>query len=79
MASFERDWFEGARFGVVIVSPELLNAAARQLARYPLRAFDAVQLASAIAVRTIHAQLHRFVCFDRGLAAAAAAEGFSTS
>jgi len=78
VAAFETDWFERGRFGVVHVSPDLLDAAARQLARHPLRAFDAVQLASAVAVRDMHPQLDRFVCFDRGLAAAAAAEGFAT-
>ena len=77
VADFEADWFEQGRFGVVKVSDELLDAAARHLARHALRAYDAVQLASAIAVRDMHRELERFVCFDRDLEAAAAAEGFA--
>jgi uncharacterized protein len=76
VAQFEEDWFEARRFGIVSVTERLLESAAAALARYPLRAYDAVQLASALVARGAYPTLERFACFDRTLAAAAAAEGF---
>ena len=78
---FEWDWFgePGAeeRFAVLGTTDVVLDEAARAVARYPLRAFDAVQLASALAARTADAGLTTFACFDVGLADAARAEGFT--
>ena len=79
---FEWDWFgqpEGEiDFSVVDVTPSILDEAARAVARHPLRAFDAVQLASAAAARAADESLLAFACFDETLTAAARAEGFSS-
>lgn len=78
---FEWDWFGGAdadvRFAVVELTPDVLDLAALSAARHPLRAFDAVQLASALAARTVSADVSEFACFDGALADAARAEGFT--
>jgi predicted nucleic acid-binding protein len=78
---FEADWF-GAddadiHFAVVRVSGEILDLAALSAARHPLRAYDAVQLASALAARAASPEVSQFVCFDQALAQAARAEGFT--
>ncbi|MDQ3769221.1 MAG: type II toxin-antitoxin system VapC family toxin [Actinomycetota bacterium] len=62
------------RFAIVGVSPGILDGAARLVARRALRAYDAVQLATALAVATTVPGT-RFVSFDTQLNAAAAAEG----
>jgi predicted nucleic acid-binding protein len=41
-----------------------------------LRAYDAVQLATALAVRAADPGVKEFVAFDRGLCEAAGVEGF---
>jgi uncharacterized protein len=78
---FEWDWFgedeADVRFAVVRVSTEILDLAALSAARHPLRAYDAVQLASALAARAASPDLTCFVCFDDTLADAARAEGFT--
>jgi uncharacterized protein len=51
--------------------------AARLAAVHGLRAHDAVQLATARAVRAADPAVARFAAFDRGLRAAAAVEGFT--
>ena len=53
-----------------------LDAAVRLLASHALRAFDAMQLASACSVRDADPGCAAFACADRGLRAAAEAEGF---
>ena len=62
---------------MVVVAPTagVLEHAARLVAVHPLRAYDAVQLASALAVRAADSEVAGFACFDAGLRAAAAAEG----
>jgi predicted nucleic acid-binding protein len=76
---FEWDWHGGPsaeqRFAVVAVTDRILDEAARSVARHPLRAFDAVQLASALAARAADPELTTFACFDESLADAARAEG----
>lgn len=62
------------RFTLVGVDDAVLAAAARLVARHPLRAYDAVQLATALAV-TGRVPGTRFVSFDTQLNAAAATEG----
>ena len=61
---------------VVLDVDPVLDAAARLLQRHPLRAGDAVQLASASAAREVDPSVTELLCFDRRLGAAAAAEGF---
>ena len=72
---FEWDYFE--RFSRVAVGAPVLEAAARAIARYSLRAYDAVQLACGLAAREADPELTLFATFDCGLAAAAAGEGFA--
>lgn len=78
---FEWDWFgkPPGELGLAVldVTDEILDEAVRSVARHPLRAFDAVQLASALAARAADASLTDFACFDEGLANAARAEGFA--
>jgi hypothetical protein len=73
--AFEADWFGGA-FAVVAVTGDVNEVATRSLARHPLRAYDAMQLAAAMLARSADPDLTRFACFDANLAAAARAEGF---
>jgi uncharacterized protein len=79
--SFEWELFGGAEqppaFAVVAATAEILDLAARTVARHPLRAYDAVQLASALAARSADPSLSGFACFDESLTAAARAEAFS--
>jgi len=62
-------------FAVVAVTPEILRHAARLVARHPLRAYDAVQLASALAAQAALGEALAFAAADRALNAAAASEG----
>lgn len=79
--NFERD-YHGVEHGtprflaVAIVSP-LLESAAELVAIHGLRAYDAVQLASALAVRDQTAECETFAGFDGDLNTAAAARGFA--
>jgi predicted nucleic acid-binding protein len=78
---FEWDWFGGAEqdvaFAVLRVTDAILGEAARSVARHPLRAYDAIQLASALVARSADEDLTEFACFDEALASAARAEGFT--
>lgn len=78
--AFEWDWFGDGdtpgRFAVVALTDAILESAARGLAVHALRAYDAVQLASALAAREVDPGIGEFACFDESLARAAAAEGF---
>lgn len=65
---------EAPRFTLVALEDGILAGAARLVARHPLRAYDAMQLASALAVMEADPRT-RFACFDAQLNAAAAAEG----
>lgn len=62
---------------ITAVTTPILDAAALLVARHPLRTYDAVQLASAIAAARTNPGL-RFACFDTALSAAAAAEGLAS-
>ncbi len=62
---------EPPRFAVVRPTSAVLDAAAQLVAAHGLRAYDGVQLASALAAEDSH-----FACFDSDLRVAAAAEGF---
>lgn len=80
-AAFEFD-YHGAEdhepvFVVMPVTDAVLVDAARQAARHRLRAYDAVQLASAVAARIVDPSVDSIVVFDKLLRAAAIAEGFA--
>ena len=62
---------------VIEVTPEVVAAARKLLARRRLRAGDAVQLASALTLQKTLAAPVEFVCFDQRLAAAARDEGLA--
>lgn len=64
------------RFAVVPVTATVLEEAAHAVGRHGLRAYDAVQLASALAVRSADANSRTLACFDGDLRAAGAVEGF---
>ncbi len=60
---------------MIRVGDDVVTGATEAVARHPLRAYDALQLASALVVRRTLDGLDGFVAFDTGLRAAAAAEG----
>lgn len=78
-ASFELDWYgtgaDDERFALMPVSAPLLSDAAHLCEVHDLRASDAVQLASALALGP--QEPAGFACFDRRLATAARAEGLA--
>lgn len=79
--AFEADWHgtpdDPPRFAVVGVSGVTLDRAAALVAAHGLRAYDAVQLAAALAVRDADPGCATFACFDAELRRAAAASGFT--
>jgi hypothetical protein len=80
-ADFEADYFgtasEPPRFAAVAAAGRLLDESARLCASHGVRAYDAVQLSSALAVRRVDESCTAFAAFDRSLRTAAAAEGFA--
>lgn len=75
---FESDLFD--RDGVLVplrLTADILDDAAGLTAAYGLRAYDAVQLASARAVRAIDPECRTLAAFDVELREAAARDGFS--
>lgn len=81
VSAFELD-FHGdddspPRFAVVSLIEPVLVASARAVARHALRAYDAVQLASALAVRETDPRCSQFACFDAELRLAASRESFT--
>lgn len=81
VAAFEADYFgtdlDPSRFAAITVTATVLDEAAHCAAVHGLRAYDAVQLASARRAADADPNCKDFAAFDRGLRAAAAAEGFS--
>lgn len=77
--AFEVDWYGGAdtepRFPLVAASSAVVAEAARLCAVHNLRAFDAVQLASALSL--LGDEPVGLACFDRRLAVAAQAESLA--
>ncbi len=59
------------------VDDELLGAAIRNVARHGLRAYDAMQLATAQRSRAVDPSCTDFLTFDHALARAAQGEGFT--
>lgn len=68
---------QAPRLAAVSVSSAVLERAAELVAGHPLRAYDAVQLACALAARDAIPDCATFACFDRALRRAAAAHGFA--
>jgi predicted nucleic acid-binding protein len=64
-----------AKLQVVEIRPALVARVPALVARYPLRAYDAIQLAAAVGVRRTGLAVEIW-CADGDLAAAAVAEGF---
>lgn len=81
VADFEADYFgsidEPPRFSVIGVTADILDAAARLAGVHGLRAYDAMQLASALAVSGAVPEGVGFLAYDGALNAAAAAEGLA--
>lgn len=76
---FEADYFgtadEPPRFAAVALTPGVLDGAARLCATHGLRAYDAVQLSSALSARLADPACADFAAYDHALRRAAAAEG----
>jgi predicted nucleic acid-binding protein len=81
VAAFEADYHGSSddqpRFGVVAATAGVLEAAARLVGVHSLRAYDAVQLASAKAAAEAVPTCRTVVAFNSTLRAAAAKEGFA--
>lgn len=81
IAAFEADYHgstpDQPRFAVVTVTASVLEAAARLAGVHGLRAYDAVQLASARATAQTVPGCRTVAAFDVTLRTAAAAEGFA--
>jgi len=76
--AFEHDLSSSSgRLVAVALTNEILEHAAGLTAPHGLRAYDAVQLASARAARHADPECTTFVAFDSELSVAAAREGFS--
>jgi predicted nucleic acid-binding protein len=73
---FHGDPDSDPRFTIVAPTGPVLITAAYETARHALRAYDAVQLASALAVREVDPRCDRFACFDAELRRAASRAGF---
>ena len=72
LAAFERDL---PALAIVELIPEITGQARTLLLRHPLRAGDAIQLASCLYLQRQLAESVAFIAFDRRLAAAAHSEG----
>jgi hypothetical protein len=73
---FHGDPDSDPRFTIVSLTEPVLTQAAQEAARHALRAYDAVQLASALAVREIDPRCTHFACFDADPRRAASRAGF---
>ena len=71
-AAFRRDWESFIR---VEVNDEIIGYIDRVVETYPLRGFDAIHLASALAIHETLSEDFVFACFDSRLASAAQSEG----
>lgn len=80
VADFEADYFgthdQPARFVPITLRPDMLDAPSRLAGVHGLRAYDAIQLATACATATAAPDCQTFAAFDNALRAAATAEGF---
>lgn len=64
------------KYDAIAVTQRILTQAASLVVAHPLRAYDAVQLASALAAKVVDPSLDRFCVYDQQLSAAASLEGF---
>lgn len=71
-----RDW---PCYAVIEVSEIVCSLAVELVGRHPLRAADALQLASALFLRESTGQPILFLCFDERLLAAAQGEGLAVA
>jgi predicted nucleic acid-binding protein len=77
-AAFEADWFdERGAFVAVAVRAAVLEQTARLVATHRLRAYDAVQLGTAVVAREADPDIASFACYDEDLTVAAVREGFA--
>lgn len=77
VASFDAEYHgPRPRFGIVVPTVGVLDDAARLAGSHGLRAYDAVQLASARAAASTDDRVRTFAAFDERLRDAAAREGF---
>lgn len=74
LADFEKDW---KSYFVMEVSEPVCRLAGELVAVHPLRASDAVHLASALLIQSRIGEQVEFRCFDRRLSETAAAEGLA--
>lgn len=74
--AFESDYLGGRALFPVRVSEDILELATEVLAVHDLRAYDAVQLATAIRARDADPACSTFACFDGKLTTAASRAGF---
>lgn len=78
---FEADYFgtdaEPPRFAAVITTADVLDEATRLCAAHSLRAFDAIQLSSAIVARSADPTCATLAAFDSALRLAASREDFA--
>jgi predicted nucleic acid-binding protein len=72
LGALDSDW---ERYVRLEVTSELIREAAALADRYPLRAYDAIHLASAVAARRRLGDDLVFACWDDALSAAASREG----
>jgi predicted nucleic acid-binding protein len=73
LRDLHRDW---PQFFLIVVGNALIGEAGALAERYRLRAYDAVHLASSLAVRAQTEEQVTFACWDRVLAEVAAKGGF---
>lgn len=75
--AFEADLDDtSGRFAVIGLGPLIVRRAVESVSRHALRAYDAVQLATAWVARDVVGAVDAFVVFDRALRQAALIEGF---
>jgi uncharacterized protein len=74
---FHGDRDSRSRFTIITLTEPVLIAAGQEAAHHALRAYDAVQLASALAVRALDPRCSQFACFDVELRRAASRAGFA--
>jgi len=75
MGAFQEDW---PSFIIVEVDNRLNETIHKVIANHNLRGFDAIHLASALAVGSAIADDFLFACYDERLRRAAQAEGLNT-
>lgn len=75
-ADLAADDGKSPRFSTIAVDRNTIDLAAELVERHGLRAYDAIQLGSAVIAREHGPDCDQVACFDQGLRAAAEAVGF---